>query len=61
MANLTSKELTAIEDQLSMEQLMIKKYKSFATMSTDPQIRSKYEQIAARHQDHYTKLLGHLN
>ena len=61
MANLTSKELTALEDQLSMEQLMIKKYKSFAGMTHDQQIKSKYEQIAAKHQAHYQKLLGHLN
>ena len=61
MANLTSKELTAIEDQLSMEQLLIKKYKSCAGMTNDPQIKQKCEQIASRHQEHYQKLLGHLN
>ncbi|HCC34583.1 MAG TPA: spore coat protein [Ruminococcaceae bacterium] len=61
MANLTSKELTALEDQLGMEQLLIKKYRSVAAMSADPQIRSKCEQIASRHQEHFNKLMGHLN
>ena len=60
MAQLTTKELTAIEDQLSMEQLAIKKYNSAATMSKDPQIKSKCEQIAGKHQEHYKRLLAML-
>ena len=40
MANLTNKELMAIEDQLNSEQLLIKKYKAYATMCSDPQIRT---------------------
>ncbi len=60
MANLTSKELTALEDQLGMEQLLIKKYKSVAGMSSDPQIKAKCEQIASKHQEHFNKLMGHL-
>ena len=60
MANLTSKELTAIEDQLNMEQLMVKKYKSVAATSSDPSIKTKCEQIASKHQEHYKRLLGHL-
>ena len=61
MANLTSKELTALEDQLGMEQLLIAKYKSVAGMTTDPKIKTKCEQIAAKHQEHYKRLLNHLN
>ena len=30
MPNLTKKELSALEDQLNSEQLLIKKYKSYA-------------------------------
>lgn len=61
MANLTSKELSAIEDQLSMEELLVKKYKSIASMTTDQQIKSKCEQIASKHQEHFNTLMGHLN
>ena len=31
MAKLTAEELKALEDQLNMEQLLIKKYRSYAT------------------------------
>ena len=61
MPDLTSKELTALEDQLTMEQALIKKYKLYAKQCSDPQIRTKCEQIAAKHQNHYTRLLGQLN
>ena len=43
--NLTTKELTAIEEQLGQEQ----------------QLRSSCEQIAAKHQIHKDKLLNLLN
>lgn len=61
MATLTSKELTAIEDQLSIEQNLIKKYKNYACHSQDAQIKQKFENIACQHQNHYNTLLGHLN
>ena len=57
MANLTSKELSAIEDQLGQEQLLVKKYKLYAQTATDPQIKTKCEQVAAKHQEHFDKLL----
>ena len=38
MANLTSKELSAIEDQLNCEQMLIKKFKAYAQMATEPAI-----------------------
>ncbi len=57
MANLTSKELSAIEDQLNSEKLMITKFRSYAQMCTDPQIKQKCEQYAGKHQNHYERLL----
>ena len=61
MANLTTEELKAIEDQLSAEQLLVKKYNSYAVLSTDPQIKTQCEQIAGRHQSHFDRLLTYLN
>ena len=61
MANLTTKELSAIEDQLSVEQTLIKKYQLYSQSSTDPQIKSKCEQIAAKHQNHFDRLMNQLN
>ena len=61
MANLTSKELSSLEDQLGAELLLIKKYKSYASLTSDPQIKTKYEQIAGKHQNHFDRLMGFLN
>ncbi|GHU96465.1 hypothetical protein FACS1894208_11100 [Clostridia bacterium] len=61
MANLTTKELTALEDQLGIEQTLIKKYGAMATQCTDPALQTKLASIAGRHKKHYTTLVGHLN
>ena len=60
MANLTSKELTALEDRLGVEQNLVKKYNMYAQQSTDSGIRTKCEQLAARHQKHFDTLFNHL-
>ncbi len=60
MPNLTGRELTAIEDQLAAEQLLVKKYQIYSQSSTDPQIKMKCEQIAAKHQNHFDRLLKQL-
>ena len=61
MPNLTAKELSSLEAQLSAEQLLVKKYKSYAVLSSDPQLKTQYEQIAGQHQNHYDRLLAFLN
>ena len=61
MANLTAKELTAIGDQLGIEENLIKKYKMYAQSSLDAQIKQKCTEIADKHQNHYNTLMGHLN
>ncbi len=60
MPNLTKKELSALEDQLNSEQLLIKKYKSYAQCTADPQIKATCEQLAAQHKTHFDTLMGHL-
>ena len=61
MANLTSKELSSLEHQLGAELLLVKKYKSYASLTSDPQIKTQYEQIAGKHQNHFDRLMGFLN
>ncbi len=61
MENLTTKELASIEDQLSKEQCIIKKYKMYAQDMSDPQLKTKCEQIASAHSEHYSKLLNKLS
>jgi rubrerythrin len=60
MPNLTTKELSALEDQLNYEKLMIKKYNSFSDQCSDPQLKSKCKQIAQQHQQHYNRLFSYL-
>lgn len=61
MPNLTDKELSALEDELLAEKLLIAKYKAYAQMASDPQIKSKCEQFAGKHQNHFDMLLECLN
>ena len=60
MANLTEKELTALEDQLNCEQVLIKKYRGYAAIAQDQQIRDVCTQLADRHKQHFDTLMGHL-
>ncbi len=60
MPNITAKELEALEDQLNTEQMLVKKCHTYAGQCTDPQLRAKCEQMAARHQDHFNRLMTHL-
>ena len=60
MPNITTKELTALEEQLQSEQVLIKKYHTMATQCSDPTLKNKCEAIAARHQQHYDKMICHL-
>lgn len=61
MATLTAKELTAIEDQMGIEQNLIKKFQMYAAQCQDPQIRQKCTEMANKHQNHFNTLMGHLN
>ena len=61
MQTLTSKELTVIEDHLSQEQNAIAKLSNYASACRDPQLKTQFEQIAAKHQGHYNRLLSHLS
>ena len=55
---LTTKELTAIEEQLTQEQLAVEKFKMFSQMTKDQQLSAFCEQIASRHEIHKNKLLN---
>jgi len=57
---MTTKELTALEEKLGSEQVIVKKYRTMAQQCSDPTIRSKLEDIANRHQQHFDTLLCYL-
>ena len=56
--DLTTKELTAIEEQLGQEQLMLQKFNMYAEMTQNQQPKTTCEQIAAKHEIHKNKLLN---
>lgn len=58
---LTSKELSWLEDQMNLEQLLVKKYQAAENAATDEAVRSKMKSAAERHQQHFDKLMSHLN
>ncbi len=60
MAQITTKELSAIGDGLALEQNMIAKYHFYACSATDNTLRDKFEQISQAHQRHFDELYSHL-
>ena len=60
MAQITSKELGALSDLLTMEKNLTAKYQQTAAEATDSTLKNHYEQMAMRHQTHYDELLSNL-
>ncbi|MGN0394465.1 MAG: hypothetical protein ACI4EF_03820 [Coprococcus sp.] len=56
MANLSAKELSLINDSLSEEELLVKKYTMLAEQSEDNETKKKFEEISKRHQSHFNEL-----
>lgn len=57
---MTTKELTALEEQLGSEQVLIKKYRTMASQCQDVALKTKLDGIASRHQQHFDTLKGYL-
>lgn len=60
MANLTSKELSALEDQLSFECTCKAKYEAFAAETQDQALRGSYNRYAQQHKQNFDTLLTFL-
>jgi len=60
LANLTAKELTALEDTIGTEQTMVRKAQAMASMCTDPQIQQRLNNFAQKHQQHADTLMSFL-
>ncbi len=60
MANITSKELSALEDQLGFEKVLHCKYQAAAQESTDQDLQNAFRQYADQHKQNYTCLLNYL-
>ena len=60
MANLTTKELGALEDQLGFEKVMCCKYQDAQQQCTDQNMKNSYRQYADQHRQNYEILLKFL-
>ena len=60
MPNLTTKELTALSDQLDFERVLHCKYLSAVQESQDQELKTKFQSCANLHLQNYNTLLAHL-
>ena len=60
MTNLTTKELTALDDQIRHEQVLVKKYRAMACLCGDAKLQNDLNCIADKHQQHCDTLLTFL-
>lgn len=60
MANLTAKELTALEDQLNFEHVCVCKYQACAAETQEKSLRECFNQHAGQHQQSFNTLLTFL-
>ena len=60
MASLTSKELSALEDQLGFEQMCVRKYQAAAQETGETALRDSFNQYASQHQQNFQNLLNFL-
>ena len=61
MANLTSKELAGISDQLNFEKVLCCKYQAAVQECTDADLKPCFQQYADQHKQNYDCLLTYLN
>ncbi|HBN81415.1 MAG: spore coat protein [Oscillospiraceae bacterium] len=61
MPQITEKELSAIEDELSSEGTLISKMKAYSQMCSDQELKQKCDAIAKKHQGHYDQLMSFLS
>lgn len=61
MNQLSAKELSALQDLLGGEELLIKKFQMLAEHSQDPEIKEQFTEISAKHQTHFNSLYAQLH
>lgn len=60
MANLTTKELSALEDQLEFEHTCAMKFQAAAQETTERSLKQQYDHCARQHQQNFNMLLDFL-
>ncbi len=60
MANLTTKELAGLSDQLDFEKVLYCKYQAAVQESTEADLKTLFQQCADQHRQNYDCLLNFL-
>lgn len=60
MTQLTTKELSVLTEQIAAEQSLVAKYNRLAQDTHDAALRTKFNEIAQRHQNHYDAMFAYL-
>lgn len=60
MANLTAKELSALEDQLSFEQMCVCKYQAASQETCETALKTCFDKFAGQHQQNFNTLMTYL-
>lgn len=60
MSQISEKELSALNELLNAEELLVKKFKMLAQHADDQEIKQKFEEISNKHQGHYNTLYSQL-
>lgn len=58
---ISEKELSALNDLLSEEELLIKKFQMLAEHSNDENIKNRFMAISNEHKEHFRSLYSQLN
>lgn len=61
MSELSEKELSAIKDLLSEEELLVKKFQMLAEHAENEQLKCKMTDISEKHQGHFNELYAKLS
>ena len=60
MANLSEKELSGLQDLLSGEELLIKKFQLLSDATDDPELKQEFTDISNKHQNHFDTMYAAL-
>lgn len=60
MKQISEKELSALNELLNEEDLLVKKFQMLATHTQDKEIKEKFQEISKKHQGHFDMLYKQL-
>jgi len=61
MNQISEKELSALNDLFTGEELLIKKFQVLADNSTDSEMKAKFTEISNEHKEHFRSLYSQLS